>query len=203
VPLSTGARVAKSRRASASGPEPHPNFIEVFCCAPVGDGHWTLAGAWEDGQQGSRLAARPPGWRRRDTGSKFTDSVALRSYRSSADRQTESGKSRQSSASRSKVSRSPARVLWRRRGRRSNSIGLKEASCARLISPKTPPNSTPRGEGAASRWEGCRLGPLPPFPEDHLPLRSSATLPTIEPDSGLIRAVEGKGLSRVREGALC
>ena len=59
------------------------------------------------------------------------------------------------------------------------------------ISRKMPPNSTPPGEGMASRWEGCRLGALPRFPADHIPLPSSASLPKIEADSGLIRAAEG------------
>jgi hypothetical protein len=55
-----------------------------------------------------------------------------------------------------------------------------------------PPNSTPPREGMASRWEGCPLGALPRFPADHFPLPSSAGLPKIEADSGLIRAVEGE-----------
>ena len=38
---------------------------------------------------------------------------------------------------------------------------------------------------------GCRLGALPRVPADHFPLPSSASLPKIEADSGLIRAVEG------------
>ena len=42
-----------------------------------------------------------------------------------------------------------------------------------------------------SRWEGCRLGALTRFPADHFPLPSSASLPTIEADSSLGRAVEG------------
>lgn len=46
-------------------------------------------------------------------------------------------------------------------------------------------------EGTASCWEGCRLGALPRLPADHFPLPSSASLSTIEADSGLIRAVEG------------
>jgi hypothetical protein len=33
----------------ASGPQPHPSFIEVFCEAPVCDGHGTVAGAADDG----------------------------------------------------------------------------------------------------------------------------------------------------------
>jgi hypothetical protein len=67
-----------------------------------------------------------------------------------------------------------------------------------------PPNSTPPGEGMASHWEGCRLGALPRFLADHFPLPSLASLPKTEADDGLICAVEGgKGLSRVREGALC
>jgi len=66
-----------------------------------------------------------------------------------------------------------------------------------------PPNSTPPGEGMASHWEGCRLGALPRFLADHFPLPSLASLPKTEADDGLICAVEGgKGLSRVREGAL-
>ena len=54
-----------------------------------------------------------------------------------------------------------------------------------------PPNSTPPGEGMASRWEGCRLGALPRLLANHLPLPSSGSLPKIEADDGLIRAVEG------------
>jgi hypothetical protein len=72
------------------------------------------------------------------------------------------------------------------------------------INRRMPPNSTPPGEGMASRWEGCRLDALPRFADDPFPLPSFASLPKIEADSGLIRAVAGgKGLSRVREGALC
>jgi hypothetical protein len=56
----------------------------------------------------------------------------------------------------------------------------------------------------ASRWEGCRLGALPRFLTDYFPWPSFASLPKIEADDGLIRAVEGwKALRRVREGALC
>jgi hypothetical protein len=54
-----------------------------------------------------------------------------------------------------------------------------------------PLNSTPPGEGMASRWEGCRLDALPRFLANHFPLPSSASLPKIEADDGLIRAVEG------------
>ena len=39
---------------------------------------------------------------------------------------------------------------------------------------------------------GCRLGALPRLPADHIPLPSSARLPRIEADTGLIRAVEGE-----------
>jgi hypothetical protein len=34
--------------AGAIGPEPHPNFIEVFCEAAVGDPYREVAGAGED-----------------------------------------------------------------------------------------------------------------------------------------------------------
>jgi len=40
----------------AIGPEAHPNFIGVFSDAPVGDGHRTVEGAGEDGQEGRWLA---------------------------------------------------------------------------------------------------------------------------------------------------
>jgi hypothetical protein len=33
----------------ASGPEPHPSFIGFSCGAPVGDPHWEMAGAGQDG----------------------------------------------------------------------------------------------------------------------------------------------------------
>jgi ankyrin repeat protein len=33
----------------ASGPQPHPSFIEVFCDAAVGGGDWTVEGARDDG----------------------------------------------------------------------------------------------------------------------------------------------------------
>jgi hypothetical protein len=52
-----------------------------------------------------------------------------------------------------------------------------------------PLNSTPPGEGMASRWEGCRLGALPRLLANHFPLPPSASLPKIEADDGLIRAV--------------
>ena len=34
-----------------SGPQPHPNFIEVFCEAPERDGHWAVERARKDGSQ--------------------------------------------------------------------------------------------------------------------------------------------------------
>jgi hypothetical protein len=37
----------------------------------------------------------------------------------------------------------------------------------------------------------CRLGALPRFLADPFPLPSSASLPKIEADDGLVRAVEG------------
>ena len=36
----------------ASGPQPHPNFIEVFCQATVDDGYREVAGTGEDGAAG-------------------------------------------------------------------------------------------------------------------------------------------------------
>lgn len=42
---------------------------------------------------------------------------------------------------------------------------------------RMPPNSTPPGEGMASRWEGCRLGALPRLLANHFLLPSSASLP--------------------------
>ena len=44
---------------SASGPEPHPNFIEVSRPAPVGDRYGEVARAGEDGQEGAGVAGRP------------------------------------------------------------------------------------------------------------------------------------------------
>ena len=35
----------------ASGPQPHPSFIEVSCEAPLGDDHWALEGAREDAEE--------------------------------------------------------------------------------------------------------------------------------------------------------
>jgi hypothetical protein len=62
----------------------------------------------------------------------------------------------------------------------------------------------PPGEGMASRWEGVGSVRGPRLLANHFPLPSSASLPKTEADDGLIRAVEGgKGLSSVREGALC
>jgi hypothetical protein len=44
----------------AIGPEPHPGFIEVSRPAPAGHGDREVAGTGEDGQEGARLATRPP-----------------------------------------------------------------------------------------------------------------------------------------------
>ena len=38
----------RSATSGAIGPEPHPNFIEVFYKAPLGDSQGTVAGAGED-----------------------------------------------------------------------------------------------------------------------------------------------------------
>jgi hypothetical protein len=53
------------------------------------------------------------------------------------------------------------------------------------------PESTPPGEAMASRWEGCQLGALPRFLDNRFSVPSSASLPTLEADDGLIRAVAG------------
>ena len=37
--------------AGASSPQPHPSFIEVLGKAVLGDGHWTMEGAGEDGRE--------------------------------------------------------------------------------------------------------------------------------------------------------
>ena len=69
------------------------------------------------------------------------------------------------------------------------------------ISRKTPPNSTPPGEGAASRWEGCRLRPLPRYSGRSFYLAIFCHLPRMEADSGLIpRCRRGKGLIRIENG---
>ena len=45
----------------ASGPQPHPSFIEVSCEAPLGWGHGAVAGAGEDAEEMrvARLTASP------------------------------------------------------------------------------------------------------------------------------------------------
>jgi hypothetical protein len=76
------------------------------------------------------------------------------------------------------------------------------ASRAFAARPAASINSSPsraRAAGSARavvrawrpRWEGCRLGALPRLLANHIPLLSSASLPKIEADDGLIRAVEG------------
>jgi hypothetical protein len=46
-------------RTSAIGPEPHPNFIDVFCQAPLRDGRWRERGGLR--RRGQSELSRKPG----------------------------------------------------------------------------------------------------------------------------------------------
>jgi hypothetical protein len=53
--------VPRARKRGQFGPQPHPNFIEVFCQAAVGDGHRTVERAGKDAA-GATLTLLTAGW---------------------------------------------------------------------------------------------------------------------------------------------